>query len=693
MANAHRPENQPGKQERFLIVFWILAILFLVFLASCAPAATIVPAPTAVPLATQPPQPTLQLAPTQPPLPTPSSAAVPTTLPATPPVVTPTSEQRMVELEWPASLRLGESDLVRLSIVPYQGSYVVQAEFPEHATQSQPVTVTRIEGFNLSGVARLEGVGFEISPPGDLEQPLPADQTVTWRWTMQPRAAGQQRLSVTLLLRWTPDSATISAIRQSQAYSKGLDVQVSSFLGLSQSQALGAGFISLLMGLGLSLGAVVVLRPQAVQAVRLQIMRPNPVLSIEPYPGLQLSDEEISLLKSLFGHYGRLVLESEFLSGYSGARTFLALPVKPGGQADAQTIVKIGWRQDIQREAGNYETFVKDSLPPMTARIQHSPVASSTGSRRAAVRYTFIAEPGRPPSSLRQALLANPDPDPLFRMFDTFGPGWWMQRRPASFRVSREYDLLLPPHLVLEPYQFKGYPLKTLSEITPPFNLGLKLGDVVRIGGFTLVEPRADGQSFSLIGMAKPGQPPLRLRWMDADMPIRLPGRVIATRETLFAGWVAGMERFGLPDPLASLPGWLAETLQGTQSIIHGDLNLENVLVGPGGFVWLIDFAQTREGHPLFDFSHLAAEIIAHIIAPGVGSPAEYLDLLAAGRLPLLAALEQIAGRCLFNPNERGEYHLSLALACLGALKYPNLGSKEKHLLYLTAAYLSTLIK
>ena len=58
-------------------------------------------------------------------------------------------------------------------------------------------------------------------------------------------------------------------------------------------------------------------------------------------------------------------------------------------------------------------------------------------------------------------------------------------------------------------------------------------------------------------------------------------------------------------DPSTSVP------VMSPRSIIHGDLNLENVLIGPGGMVWLIDFATTREGHPLMDFAHLEAEIIA----------------------------------------------------------------------------------
>jgi hypothetical protein len=53
----------------------------------------------------------------------------------------------------------------------------------------------------------------------------------------------------------------------------------------------------------------------------------------------------------------------------------------------------------------------------------------------------------------------------------------------------------------------------------------------------------------------------------------------------------------------------------------------------------------------------------------------------------LLGTLHAVAGRCLFNPDQPHEYHLALVLACLGALKYENLSSVQKSLLYLTAAY------
>ncbi len=663
----------------------LMALLVILILAGCATSPTVKTIEvekTVEVVATRTPQPTA--APTQAAFPTATQAGAVTPQPQATP--TPRVEERVVELEWPLDMQLGESDLVRLALIPSEDGYTVQAEFPEHAVESQPVPVEWQAGYTLAAVARLDGVGFEIEPGDDRLIYLPPGETVVWRWTLRPRSSGQQRLSIQLLLRWEPQAPSAGEPREALAFSRGLEIRVDSFLGMSRDQALATGFIGLLAGTGLALGAVL-FRPRT----RLPALRqatPNTALVIEPAAGIQLAASERTLISALFNRYARLGLEREFLSGYSGARTFLAQPVRRDGRADAATIIKLGPQSDIRREYANYEAYVKDSLPPITARIQHAPV-SAPGSSRAAIQYTFIAEPGRLPTSLRLALLENPDPGLLFRLFDTFGPNWWMQRRPYTFRLAQEYDRLLPAHLVLQPVEESTRPVVTLEEKTLPARAAnLPTGALVRVKAFRQMEIRADGQSLSLAGIPQPGYPPLRLRWMSLRSPAGTLARVIQTRAGMLREACSGFDLLGLPDPLAHLPGWLEERTASTQSIIHGDLNLENVLTGPGGFVWLIDFAQTREGPPLFDFAHLNAEIIGHILAAQINDPVEYLRVLRSGEHPLLSAMQSIAARCLFNPNQPGEYRLALALACLGALKYPNLDAHSKHLLYLTAGYL-----
>ena len=610
--------------------------------------------------------------------------------------IQPLEEYRIVQVEWPERMRLGDSDVIRLAILPAEEGYTLVTEFPEHQTITQTLPIDRPGGFDLFAVARLDGVGFEISPAGEQIQYMPPAQPLGWRWTLSPRSAGQQRLSITLTLRWIPVAGQVGISREITVYSRPLDIQVITFFGMTQNQALATGFGGLFVGGGLSLVSFF-LRP-ARRKSPLRVLSPNPKLRIELPGKLKLSQQERDLLQSIFGRYARLVIEQEFLSGYSGARAFLARPIRTDGRADAYTIAKLGEQESIRGEFNNYESYVKDTLPPITARIQHTPVTTTAspelgGVRLAALQYTFIGEQGSTPTSLRQALLKNPDPRLLRKLFDTFGPNWWLQRRPYTFRLAQEYDRLLPTHLVLEPASGQR-PTGMIDLRSAPTDLKIHLGEILSLRGISRIERRSDGRSLSLAGAPSPGHPPLRLRWLSRERPEGAVGRVIATRHTLLNDFVQGSDLLSLPDPFERLPALLAESCSGSQSTIHGDLNLENILVGPGDMLWLIDFAQTRDGHTLQDFAHLYAELIAHILATQITDPADFLALLRnpetsphASLSTLLAAMDEIASRCLFNPSQPREWHFSLGLTCLGALKYSNLSPHARHLLYLTGAY------
>jgi hypothetical protein len=600
-------------------------------------------------------------------------------------------------------MRLGESDLVRLALIPSVEGYSVTTEFQGNQTVTNTVQVERPAGYDLNAVARLDGVGFDIAPSAEQRNSLPQSMPLAFRWTISPRQAGQQRLSVLLGLRWTPQAGagSTAAPREAQIYSRGLSVQVESVMGMTMAQASSVGLMGLALGGGLSALAVAMGRgKRAASADAIRGEKPNASLAIEPQPGITLSEDEQQLLRTLFRKYGRLSIEREFRSGYSGARTLLCLPIRPDGRADAYTIAKMGERRAMQHEFENYEAFVKDTLPPVTARIQEPAVTlAPVGiTSQAVLRYTFIGEQGRMPVSLRESLLADPNPELLRKLFDTFGPNWWLQRAPYSFRLSQEYDRMLPSHLVVIPAEPGARPSLTLTGNTPLVEVAVNLGDVVTLRDFPTVEQRPDGVSYSLTGQSAPGQPPLRIRVQDPSEP-RKAGtyRVAGNRETLLRAYVAGLDLFGLSDPLDKLAETEHRSISGTKSPIHGDLNLENVLVGPGGFVWLIDFAHTREGHPLYDFAHLEAEIITQVIAPQMPSAQAYLDLLhgldqrmsdghAHDAASLIVAVREMAGRCLFNALQKREYWMALYMACLGALKFTNLNAHQRHLLYLTAA-------
>ena len=116
----------------------------------------------------------------------PQGTAAPTQAAPTPPLTsaTPLVEARLVEVEWPERLQLGDSDVVRMALIPSEKGYTLTTEFPDHSTITQDVPVVRPEGYDLSAVGRLDGVGFTISPSKDQVSSLPIDQPVIWHWSL-----------------------------------------------------------------------------------------------------------------------------------------------------------------------------------------------------------------------------------------------------------------------------------------------------------------------------------------------------------------------------------------------------------------------------------------------------------------------------------------------------------------------------
>lgn len=130
---------------------------------------------------------------------------------------------------------------------------------------------------------------------------------------------------------------------------------------------------------------------------------------------------------------------------------------------------------------------------------------------------------------------------------------------------------------------------------------------------------------------------------------------VTASRRTLLAGLArATLSTFNpdapnftvaggtLPNPLIGLDELLDHVVEARFSTIHGDLNLQNILVDEAtGFAWLIDFAETRRGPTLFDVQRLEVQVITKLLPPalaqaGLESTAvvDLLESLHADPLP-----------------------------------------------------------
>ncbi|MCL4871589.1 MAG: phosphotransferase [Anaerolineae bacterium] len=643
---------------------------------------TMITAVTPEPAASPTPRPSL----------TATSIPLPTLAPT--PTVRPTSSHQ-VEVEWPPRLRTGESGLVRLALFPIDSGYIVAAEMADSAVMTEMVRVEERPGYELQAAAALHGVAFSISPESEQWQPVDPAEPSEWRWTVMSHAPGNQTLNLILTLHWRPQPGQNDPPLQKQIFGRSFPVNVRAWLGLTMGQTMMLSGVGLALGTGLSWPLLRSwLRPQA----NSRLSRPNPAVIIEPHPAIPLNPTETSLLQAQFRDYARVLIEAEFRSGYSGARTLLALPIHADNRHDAAAISKIGSQSSIEQEFANYEQFVQNTLPPMTARILARPLTIRQPQAiipLAALRYTFIGEPGQKPTSLRQQLLADPDPAWLEKLFRLFAPHWWRQHEPYRYRLASEFDRKLPSHLVIQPlYQAKGQGI-WIDGRQPIAEDAWQVGDVMQLRHFQVAEQRAEGSTpggyLALLGQVEAGQTAGKVRWLGERYQDGLTGRVVATRRTILTKELGGIEgnwRERLQTHLLTLPHLLNETVQGTRSVIHGDLNLENVLVGPEGVLWLIDFAETRMGPPVYDFAHLGAELIAHLVAPQMADAAAFQQQFSQEQFPLLVTIERLARQCLFDPENPREYYLALALSCLGALKFSNLSQHQKNMLAAAAVVL-----
>ncbi len=192
-----------------------------------------------------------------------------------------------------------------------------------------------------------------------------------------------------------------------------------------------------------------------------------------------------------------------------------------------------------------------------------------------------------------------------------------------------------------------------------------------------------------------------------------LPGLDPSAKQfTLSTGDGIATDRHGivLPNPLIKLPDQLYSVVETKMSVIHGDLNLQNVLVDmPTGFSWLIDFAETRVGPTLLDLQRLEVQVITKLMpADGdvpLASVVEMMTRLHADPpLPappqpelqepytLLATIRRLARQYLMDDLDWNEYYYGLVVALIGALKYDELDDMARKLALVCAAAADSLV-
>lgn len=217
------------------MVFRGLALLFLVIgLGSCAsfsmqapPAAQVMTTPTAAPIPS--------------PIPT-SARQIP--------------EQRLLILEWPPTIRVGDSDIILLTLeVDPEGNLTPTASIQGHQVQGEQIVVPNLyETHYVFAEGRLDISGLSIKPNAEIREGVQPAQSVKFAWSVRPEQAGIYRGMIWLHLIFKPKSGgneerlALSAQR--------VEIRGVNLLGLSGNAARWMGAIGSFLGTWLSFDSI-----------------------------------------------------------------------------------------------------------------------------------------------------------------------------------------------------------------------------------------------------------------------------------------------------------------------------------------------------------------------------------------------------------------------------------------------------
>ncbi|MGB7340639.1 MAG: Clp protease N-terminal domain-containing protein [Phototrophicaceae bacterium] len=450
----------------------------------------------------------------------------------------------------------------------------------------------------------------------------------------------------------------------------------------------------------------------------------------------ELSHEDNFILRRMFHGYTSIRVETSLLGGYTSSQLLVVTPIRVGDRSAASVVVKIGHTDAILDEAQRYDKYVKDTLPPLTARLEDKPIAPDS-SDYAGLKYTFLTDSAGNPTDMRGKVnewSGSKLGEWLHQsLYGQFGEKWWKQARPYRFEAWREYDWLLPPILTLKVTD----PAKKPSSATVlrfPIRRGkvtsLDLGEIIAVDNFIVykVEPERGSIRLALAqgeSTARAYQIEVQGINFDEDTYFRgevvdrIVGTVWKTRDDELMACVSKLmpdfeargnsitvNNFVLPNPVKFYNPMLDAIVMGTISTIHGDLHLGNILIGPSDGALLIDFARTRDGHSIFDWANLEISILSELVVPKIDDTwddvRQLMAYLAVIDQPQLAdqipediydalkaiiALREIVAQSLAKPDDWHEYSLTLAFTALRAMTWETMSITSRRLMYLIAAF------
>ena len=179
------------------------------------------------------------------------TAPLPSVLPSSLPAFTPQpaiNESRRLTLEFPPTMRAGDSDIVRLKLeVDDLGNITPTAQFEGNVVTGEVIQFPDLyESHYVIAESRFDIAGVEVRPTDLINVPLAEGQTATFSWSIRPTDVGVYRGTIWLYLRFV-DKLNSEESRLTVS-AQIVEIEAVNLVGLSGSLARTAGFIGSIVG-------------------------------------------------------------------------------------------------------------------------------------------------------------------------------------------------------------------------------------------------------------------------------------------------------------------------------------------------------------------------------------------------------------------------------------------------------------
>lgn len=157
-------------------------------------------------------------------------------------------EERRLTLEWPPTIRAGDSDRIYLTLdVDADGNLTPTVWEQGHQTSGETVYVPNLyETHDVIAEARLDMAGVETVPHGSIDEPMRPGKPVTFTWSVSPPKVGSYKGTIWLHLRFLPHDG--GAETRMPLSVQLVEIQSANFLGMSGSAARLFGGVGVLLG-------------------------------------------------------------------------------------------------------------------------------------------------------------------------------------------------------------------------------------------------------------------------------------------------------------------------------------------------------------------------------------------------------------------------------------------------------------